>query len=209
MLLLILNLKFLFVLVLSLIFTGAVAFERHMRFPDQPMWTDVFVGLSATAFAYLSQHIDGSGWPIAAHFVTAVALVMAVVVYRSHKLAIGLGKAAFMFVMMGVGLLVGSGLLVPAATLAIICLIYFLVSDKLVGSKVVSEYSLTIEVEKMAALSKVEDMLKKFQVYIHQKMIVKHDAIHIQLTYSTTQPTHSLFLKKLFTMDGLGEVSCL
>ena len=209
MVLLILNLKFLFLLILSLILVGAIAYERHMRAPEMPIRTDIFFGLSATVFGYLSSELQPTTWTLAAHFTTAAALIIAVVLYKNPKLAIGLGKATFLLVVVAVGLLVGTGLIVPAASLSILTLVYFLVADAWVGSKVLSEYSVTIEIEKMSALGKVEDMLKKFQIYISRKLVVKNDAIHVQLTYTTTQPTQSLFMKKLFTVEGLGEVSCL
>ena len=197
-------------LIVSLVLVGAIAYERHMRLPEMPIRTDILLGLSATAFGYISSQLAPLGWSLVSHYVTASALLIAVFLYRSAKLSAGLGKATFLLVVMSVGLLVGIGFLVPASSLSILTLLYFLLSDAWVGSKVLSEYSLTIKVEKIATLSKVEDMIRKFQqLYVSQKMVVKNDSIHIQLTYTTTQPTQLLFLKKLFLLEGLGEVSCL
>ncbi|MFC1752065.1 MgtC/SapB family protein [Thermoproteota archaeon] len=194
---------------ISAIFGGAIGLEREIRHKPAGIKTHLLISLGATAITFLSMQFPNSEDParIAAQIVSGIGFIGAGTILQSRRIVQGLTTAATLWVTAAVGMLVGAGFYIQAGIVTGIILPFLIISQFFSkAKKEIEVYSITVEIIKMNALEVIEDMLRKFNIRVEHKSLVKNKHVHLEIEYRTNPLTQHLFLKKLFQLKGVGEI---
>ena len=125
-------------LVLAVIVGGAIGAEREYRSKSAGFRTLTLICLGATIFTILSQFIGGVGNPdrIASNIVTGIGFVGAGVIFKGdtlHSKVNGITTAAMIWVVAALGMAIGAGCMVVAASACILILLVLFIFSLLEG----------------------------------------------------------------------------
>ncbi len=192
----------------SVIMGGIVGLERELKHKPAGFKTHVMITLGSTSFAFASATIHmGDPARIAAQIVSGIGFIGAGTIMHAQHSVHGLTTASTLWVAAAIGLLNGFGLIDYAGILSLIILGFFILADQVTVHKPHREpYSTTIQILDINVLPIIEDMIEKFEIRVTHKSLVKDQDIELKLNYATQPLTQHLFLKRLFTLEGVGEV---
>ena len=194
---------------LSLLMAGIIGYERELRAKPAGLKTHVLIGLGSTALTFLSiqMSFDGDPGRIAAQVVSGIGFIGAGTILHANRAIQGLTTAASLWVVAAIGMLIGAGMIVPAWLLTCVVFVFLIVSRLVTPNKYdMSHYALSIEISAVQALSKIEAMLHTFDIAIETKLLKRDKKIYLSLSYAATPLTQHLFLKRLFSLPGIGEI---
>ena len=122
-------------LVLAVIVGGAIGAEREYRSKSAGFRTLTLLCLGATIFTILSQYIGGAGNPdrIASNIVTGIGFVGAGVIFKGDNKVNGITTAAMIWVVAALGMAIGAGCLLVAASACILILLVLFTFSLLEG----------------------------------------------------------------------------
>lgn len=201
--------EFLVQCVLSLVMGSIIGFEREFRSKPAGLKTHVLICLGSTALTFLSIQCSYQGDPgrIAAQIVSGIGFIGAGTIMHANKVVQGLTTAASIWVVAAIGMLIGAGLVVPAAMVTVIVFLFMLFSIGLTASKYdTAHYSLSIEISAVQALTKIEDMIRKFDLRVENKVLSREKNMILTISYLTSPLTHHLFLKRVLSLQGVGDI---
>lgn len=194
---------------LSLIMGGLIGFEREFRSKPAGLKTHVLICLGSTALTFMSIQCAYNGDPgrIAAQIVSGIGFIGAGTILHANKSVQGLTTAASIWVVAAIGMLIGAGMVVPAAMMTGVVLAFLLLSRGLTATKYeVEHYSLSIEVSAIQSLTKIEDMIKQFDLRVENKVLTREKNLILTMSYLTSPLTHHLFLKRMLSLQGIGDI---
>ncbi|NQY73581.1 MAG: MgtC/SapB family protein [Candidatus Margulisbacteria bacterium] len=205
-----LNIDFFLRCGLSIILGGCIGFEREARKKPAGFKTHVLICTGATIFTFISLNLTQFGDPgrIAAQIVSGIGFIGAGTIFTARHAIQGLTTAATIWVVAAIGMLIGSGHIIPAlsATFLITSFMIFSKSTSRTGGKKREAYTLSIKLNHVKALERIETLIHRFNIVIQHKALVKNDGIYLQLTYLSTPATQYLFLKRVLTVEGVSDM---
>ncbi len=127
-------------LAVSVLLGGLIGLEREVRLKSAGLRTMIFISLGATVFTMVSIKIGGDKDParIAASIVTGVGFLGAGVILRQEGRVRGLTTAAAIWITAALGMAVGAGYHVLAASATLVSLLVltgFIFLEKLLKRK--------------------------------------------------------------------------
>ncbi len=204
-----LYLEFFVQCMLSLMMGGLIGYERELRSKPAGLKTHVLICLGSTALTFMSVQMSFNGDPgrIAAQVVSGIGFIGAGTILHANRAVQGLTTAASLWVVAAIGMLIGAGLVVPAWVMTAVAFVFLILSRLITPNKYgMNHYALSIEICAVQALSKVEAMIHTFDLVIESKLLKREETIYLSLSYSATPLTQHLFLKRLFSLPGVGEI---
>lgn len=205
-----LNLEFLWVCLLSLVLGGIVGLEREFRRKPAGFRTHVLITLGAAIITYISIHLSPTADPtrIAAQIVSGIGFIGAGTIMQSRQVILGLTTAATLWATAGIGMLVGSGMLLQSAVGAVIIFIFLVGSHRFTraGSTPMKPYCLNIQVKKMPALEEIEHLIEKLDIVIESKTLTRSKDLELQMNYHATPMTQYVLMRSLLKIKGLREI---
>lgn len=207
-----LHLDFFLKCLLSVLVGGVVGLEREYRRKPAGVKTHALIALGSAILCYMSSHFSGTSDPsrIAAQIVSGIGFIGAGTILHSRRAIYGLTTAATLWTVASLGMLIGAGMIVPAVTATIIVITFLFVTKaftKEEGKR--RHYSLTIEIKKLKSLEKIEELVESFELHVDHKALTRNRKVIFELAYSANPLTQHLFLRRLLTMTGLGEISAV
>jgi len=200
---------FLFKCVLSLVLGSSIGIEREYKNKPAGFKTHVLITLGATILTHLSINLSGYGDPgrIAAQIVSGIGFIGAGTIMQSKQVIQGLTTAATLWVAAAIGMLVGAEMYLESTVVTIIITLFLLATQLFSKTRQDKQsYSVSIEVKKHYAIEKIEQLIERFDISITNKMMVKSDTIHIDINYHATPLSHHLFLRRILSLKGIGDV---
>ncbi len=194
---------------LSLVLGGVIGLERELKHKPAGVKTHILICLGATALTFLSIQMSHQGDPgrIAAQIVSGIGFIGGGAILHSHKMVQGLTTASTLWAAASLGMLIGGGLIIPAFLFTAVCLFILLFSYRLTSAKVSrSHYSMTIQLTKPQALPVIDDMIHHFDITIDSKILTRKKNLYLELNYYTSPITQHLFLKRLLSLNGVGDI---
>jgi uncharacterized membrane protein YhiD involved in acid resistance len=194
---------------LSLLLGGLIGLERELKNKPAGVKTHILICLGATALTFLSIQMSHQGDPgrIAAQIVSGIGFIGGGAILHSHKMIQGLTTASTLWAAASLGMLIGAGLMIPACLFTAVCLFILLFSYRLTTTKISTQhYSMTIQLTKVHALPIIEDMLHHFEINVDSKTLTRKKNLYLELNYYTTPMTQHLFLKRLLSLHGVGDI---
>ncbi|MCP4049516.1 MAG: MgtC/SapB family protein [bacterium] len=195
--------------IISIFLGGVIGLERELKRKPAGLKTHILICVGSTALTFLSSQFSITGDPgrIAAQIVSGIGFIGAGTILQSKQIVQGLTTAATLWLVASTGMLVGANFLLPAFFVTFLVL-PFLLFSKIFTSKKLQEvsYCLNIEICDNYALKEINKMLNEFDISIHKKNIIKKDNIYLELNYTANSLTQHIFIKRIFDLDGIGEV---
>lgn len=191
---------------LALIVGSTIGYERETKNKPAGVKTHALIAFGAMVFTYISYNMASYGDPtrIAAQVVSGIGFLGAGTIFMSKYRVSGLTSAATVWVCAALGMALGAGFVaIPLVSLAlVISTIYisqFLKSDT-------NHYAVTIEIEEWDTLKEVATLISQHNLKINSKKLERNDGLWLDLHYSTNPTNQHLFLKKLYHLDGIGQL---
>lgn len=208
-----LEIKFAFLCLLSVVLGAILGVEREFRAQPNGMRVHIWVCLSATVLTYIATYLSPNADPtiVIAQMVLGLGLIGAAVVYHTKPLAKGLSIMSTLWLVAVVGVLLGASEWVFAGIVTVVSSVFmFGINRKTYRRNRLNMYCMTIEVHSVSALDDIDALIRQFDIFIENKLLVKDDAIYLELTYSATSLTQHLFLKQLLVVanqSNIGDVT--
>jgi len=200
---------FIYLCLFAIIAGGLVGYERERRRKPAGLKTHTLICLGAMMLTYLSLKSGSTGDPtrIAAQIVSGIGFIGAGTILQSKSIITGLTSASTIWLVAGLGMLIGANFHMEATIVTVMVLI-FLVGYRFFTrqSGPVRFYCLNIEINRVSALEKIEDMVDKFGLGLKDKQLTKSNTIHLEISYTTNSLTQHIFLKRLLRLPGVGQV---
>lgn len=204
------NLSFVFHCLLSVVLGGAIGFERELKRKPAGFKTHVMITLGATIITYLSMNMPNADPSrIAAQIVSGIGFIGAGTIMQSRQVIQGLTTAATVWVVGGIGMLVGAGMWLPAVNATILISGLLIFSDRFTrgNGSTFRSYTLNLQVETIKSLARIDQLLDHLDVVVEHKTLTKtDDVINLQINYSTTAATQFFFMRKLNRLSGIAEM---
>jgi len=195
---------------LSLGLNSLIGLEREYKHKPAGLKTHVLIGVGATALTYLSSHFSPTSDPtrIAAQIVSGIGFIGAGTILQSQRSIQGLTTAATLWVSASIGMLVGALFIWPAVIVTATLFPFLVFSKKVTGSPFMRQnFSITVDISKLNVLPNIEQMIYSFDLMVDSKQLVRNQQkIRLEMSYSTNALTQHLFLKRLMSLHGIGEV---
>ncbi|MDA1353567.1 MAG: MgtC/SapB family protein [bacterium] len=192
--------------ILALFVGSVIGFERESKSKPAGVKTHALISFGAMIFTYISYNMSSYGDPtrIAAQVVSGVGFLGAGTIFMSKFRVSGLTSAATVWVCASLGMALGSGFIaIPLISLTlIISTIYisnFLKSD-------INHYAVKMEIEDWDTLKEVAALITQHHLKIKSKKLERKDGLWLDLHYSTNPTNQHMFMKKLYHLDGLGQL---
>jgi putative Mg2+ transporter-C (MgtC) family protein len=200
---------FIYLCLFAIIVGGLVGYEREKRGKPAGLKTHTLICLGSMMITYLSMKGGNAGDPtrIAAQIVSGIGFIGAGTIMQSKSVITGLTSASTIWVVAGLGMLIGANFHMEATTVTILVLIFldgYRYFTRQTGP--VRFYCLNIEINRVSALEKIEDMVDKFGLGLKDKQLTKSSTIHLELSYTTNSLTQHIFLKRLLRLHGVGQI---
>jgi len=195
---------------LAVVVGSVIGLERETRRKPAGLKTHVLICLGSALLAHMSLEFSEGGDPgrIAAQVVSGIGFIGAGTILHSQRIVKGLTTAATLWIVMALGMLIGGGFIWASLMATVIVALFLYFSKKVMGGKLaMAHYSLTIDIEKLGALKRVNNLVEKFGLYVDYKSFKRreHEMI-LELNYATTALNQHLFMKRVLELEGVGEV---
>jgi len=173
-------------LVVAVILGGAVGFEREKQGRAAGLRTHILVCLGSTLIMLTSMHVfeiykgiaDVDPSRIAAQVVTGVGFLGAGTILRFRASVRGLTTAASLWVVAGIGLAIGSGLLIAAASATVLVIMTLFILSKIQRSWVRKDWYRTIAISTRGGggqLKNIRGVLSRYNVEIKDFEVEKEE----------------------------------
>lgn len=194
---------------LSLILGSMIGLEREVKGKPAGLKTHTLIALGSTALTYLSFQFSYQGDPsrIAAQIVSGVGFIGGGAILHSKHIIKGLTTAATLWVASALGMLVGAGFFLQAVFLWAVIFLFLILSKPFSNKdKALETFNMQIEIKSVVAIQEIGELIKRFQLKLHSKSVVRKKKIVLEINYATTSMNHYLFLKRVFRIGGVGDV---
>ena len=193
----------------SMVLGAMIGLEREYKNKPAGIKTHTLICMGSAALTYLSFHFSPHGDPgrIAAQIVSGIGFIGGGTILQSKRMVKGLTTAASLWVVASVGMLVGAGFFLAGFLLAAVVtsvLVYFRPFST--AERLRKLYYVTIEINKIDAIERIGNLIKKFQLAAGRRSIIKKKRIYVELNYMATPVAHHLFIRRLFKIKGVTSV---
>ena len=201
--------RFVGVCLLAVCLGAIIGLEREYTQKPAGLKTHVLICVGAAVFTHLSINFSEFGDPgrISAQIVSGIGFIGGGAILHSKRIIKGLTTAATLWIVTAIGMCVGAGFYIPAASVTGI-VAFFLISANLLRNteEIKRHYSINIQISDPDTLEMIDDMIDKFELLIDQKNLKRKNGLFFELSYRCNSISHHLFLKRLLSLKGLGDI---
>jgi len=201
--------EFFGICLLALCLGAIIGLEREYTQKPAGLKTHVLICVGAAVFTYLSIHFSEFGDPgrISAQIVSGIGFIGGGAILHSKRIIKGLTTAATLWMVTAVGMCVGAGFFIPAASVTAMVSIFLISANVFRNSEEIKRhYSINIQISDPSVLEVIDDMIDKFELLIEQKNLKRKEALFFELSYRCNSISHHLFIKRLLSLKGLGDI---
>ena len=205
-------------LVMAVMLGGAVGFEREKQGRAAGLRTHILVCLGSTLIMLTSMHVfeiykgiaDVDPSRIAAQVVTGVGFLGAGTILRFGTSVRGLTTAASLWVVAGIGLAIGSGLLAAAVSTTVLVIMTLFILSKIQRSWVRKDWYRTIAIRTKGGggqLKNIRDVLSRYNVEIRNFEVEEEEGkssilLHMDLKLLTNKADDKIIFD-VMELDGV------
>ena len=168
----------------------------------------LLLALGTALFAFFASRITHGPALFLPTLAIAASLFGGAAILHTKALSEGFSRASLIWIVMAVSLFLGGGWIflgVVAAILVGMVMLFFKASLEK-QEVLLSQYAMDIEVQKIGTLEKLEKMIASLRLRVQEKSVLKHDTIHVRLSYLATPVTHLVFSRRLFRLKGVANI---
>lgn len=202
-------------IVMAVICGGIIGYERESTGKSAGLRTCLLVSIGSTVFTIVSFRMadmfGGDATRIAAQIVTGIGFLGAGVIMREFGRGItGLTTAAMIWVMAGIGMLIGSGMLITALILSLLIMVLILTLGKLerrLHMRRAPEFRLVIEPDERTAIDRVKSLMAIYSDDVNNLRMSEENGTGTHTTVSFEfigdNNERNDFLKMLYEIRGV------
>jgi len=202
-------LEFIITCFLGVILSIALAVSRPVKDKSLNIEVYIWMMLSAVLLVSLVSHLGSldNALLVSGILFVGIGIFSGVLLIKSPVLQAQSVILLWLVVVIGICIGLGHLLLSILITLIILCIFLALEGFRWTIQPYIKEgYLIAIEISNMKSLDAVDSVMRKLKLELIKKEIVKTDRIHLELTYFSTAATHKVFLRKLCSLKGVGEI---
>lgn len=202
-----------FNLILVIVLSFLVGIERVSMDPKLGIkpFMGIAIGGFITAWTASLFHSNTVFGLILFQFLIVVGIWGAAILMKLHPFDVEerILSVMVMWIMACVGLLIGMNNVALGgffATMLIILLWGYEQIYPIFCPYIKQRFQLEIELHKIQSLELIEYLMKRFRFQIRRKQMTKTNHIHLEIDYFTFPMSHQLFIKKIKSEKGVGEI---
>jgi len=194
---------------------GLIGIERERRGKPAGFRTNILIGLGATIYMLLSEFIalrmgasNVDHTRIAAQVVTGIGFIGAGTIIQSRGTIIGLTSAAIIWVVAGIGLLIGAGypLIALLCTVLVLLTLTFLrhVERLVLGKCHFVECEIVFTDDGGKTKAQVFEIINEQEVTMTTSRLSRRAKIYrLQTQYCDRHPAHTRFIHEILSVPGV------
>lgn len=194
---------------LALFLGFCLGLEREYRAKPAGVKTYALICLGSTIITYCSIYFQSAEDPsrLAAQIVSGLGFIGAGTIFQSRNVITGLTTAASLWVVGGIGILIGLGYYVESMLTMVLIYLYFLMT-KFIQSKRFRrfKYSTSLTLKKGEDLAFFDALIQKYQLDIIKKTIFKIKTIQVDITYLGKEKQNQKFINECLAHSAIKEI---
>ncbi len=194
---------------LAMVLGGIIGLEREFKLKPAGIKTHMLICLGATALTFLSFQMSFNGDPsrIAAQIVSGIGFIGGGAILHSHKMVQGLTTAATLWAAASLGMLIGAGYVFASCAFTLICLVILVFSTQMSSTKLIRKnYSVSMEIADPDVLSEIDLIIGHTEISVDSKILSRKKRLHLDINYYATPLSQHVFMKRILTLRGVGQV---